>query len=95
MIYAAKGDLKKAEEEYKTELGINPNYDDALYNYGLLLYKENRTEEAENMWIETLKVNPDYVSAIENLFVVYYQNKNVEEANYYYGELQKRGINLQ
>jgi TolA-binding protein len=95
LIYAAKGDLKKAEEEYKTELGINPNYDDALYNYGLLLYKENRTEEAENMWIETLKVNPDYVSAIENLFVVYYQNKNVEKANYYYSELQKRGINLQ
>jgi pentatricopeptide repeat protein len=59
------------------------------------LYKENRTEEAENMWIETLKVNPDYVSAIENLFVVYYQNKNVEKANYYYSELQKRGINLQ
>ncbi len=32
---------------------------------------------------------------MKNLFVLYYQNKDIEKANYYYSELQKRGINLQ
>ena len=95
LIYAAKGEVKKAEDEYKKELKINPNYDNALFNYGLLLYQEERTQEAEGMWLATLKVNPDYTDVMKNLFVMYYQNKDIEKANYYYSELQKRGINLQ
>lgn len=95
LIYAAREETKKAEEEYKKELEINPNYDNTLFNYGLLLYQEKRTAEAENMWLATLNVNPDYVDAIKNLFVLYYQNKDIEKANYYYSDLQKRGINLQ
>jgi hypothetical protein len=47
------------------------------------------------MWLEVLKVNPDYVDAIRNLFILYYQNNDKTKANLYYGELQKRGINLQ
>ncbi|KKR69198.1 MAG: hypothetical protein UU12_C0046G0002 [Candidatus Woesebacteria bacterium GW2011_GWA2_40_7b] len=95
LIYAARGEVKKAEDEYKKELGNNPNYDNALFNYGLLLYQEERTQEAEGMWLATLKVNPDYTDVMKNLFVMYYQNKDIEKANYYYSELQKRGINLQ
>jgi tetratricopeptide (TPR) repeat protein len=95
LIYAAKGDAKKAEEEYKKELEINPGYDNALFNYGLLLYKDGRSVEAEKMWLAALNVNPDFTDAMKSLFILYYQNKNLDQANYFYGELQKRGINLQ
>jgi hypothetical protein len=95
LIYMERGNAKAAEDEYKKELEINPNYDNALFNYGLLLYREKRMAEAENMWLSTLKVNPDYVDAMKNLFIMYYQNKDIQKANYYYSELQERGINLQ
>jgi tetratricopeptide (TPR) repeat protein len=95
LIYVARGDIKTAEDEYRKELEINPRYDNALFNYGLLFYNEGKKEEAEKMWLEVLKVNPDYVDAIRNLFILYYQNNDKTKANLYYGELQKRGINLQ
>src|SRR4030042_2785059 len=95
LIYAERGDLVKAEDEYRKEIEINPRYDNAFFNYGILLYREGKISEAEQMWLETLEVNPDYIDAMKNLFILFYPNKDLNRARYYYGELQKRGVHLQ
>ncbi len=94
LIYMERKDYAKAEEEYKKELEINPQYDNAYFNYGLLLYTTGRADDAEKFWLKTLEINPDYIDAMKNLLILYSAKKDTEHAQYYYNQLQARGIQL-
>ena len=88
----AEEQYDKAQEEYKKELEINPYYDNAFYNWGLLYMQRGMKDEASDMWLKTLQVNPDHKGAYANL-AVYYKNIGDEaKANYYYQEAVKRGV---
>ncbi|HEX6977505.1 MAG TPA: tetratricopeptide repeat protein [Patescibacteria group bacterium] len=94
LIYMERKDYVKAEDEYKKELEINPLYDNAFFNYGILLYATGRADDAEKFWLKTLQINPDYIDAMKNLLILYSAKKDTEHAQYYYNQLQARGIQL-
>ena len=60
LIYANKNQTAEAEEEYKKELEINPNYDNAYYNLGLLYWGQKREKEAIDKWKKILEINPNF-----------------------------------
>ena len=41
-------------------MDVNPNYDNAYFNLGLLYWQEKKYPEAETAWKKTLEINPDY-----------------------------------
>ena len=79
---------------YKKELEINPYYDNAHFNLGLLYFRQERYNEAENSWKKTLEINPDFVDAINALAVFYYNQKDYEKTRFYAKELYRRGISI-
>ena len=94
LIYMNANRLKESENEFLTEIKINPTYDNAYCNLGILYYKEGRFKEAEAQWKRTLEINPDFTDAYKFLAFYYYGRKEYDLANYYIGELQKRGIQI-
>jgi len=82
-IYMARKDYLKAQEEFKKELEINPNYDYALFNWGALCYETGNKKDAETLWLKTLQVNPDFFEAMRKLFLYYHDiGDSVNEAFY-------------
>lgn len=62
-----QGKFVQAEREYKQELAVNPAYDNAHFNLGLLYYRMGRTQEATQLWRQTLQINPEYTDAKQAL----------------------------
>ena len=60
----------KIDDEYKKEIEINPYYDNAYYNLGLLYWQEKRYDEAISNWKKTLEINPNYPVAPEILQIL-------------------------
>ncbi|MDD2684419.1 MAG: tetratricopeptide repeat protein, partial [Candidatus Cloacimonetes bacterium] len=58
VIYMDNNDLSKAEQEFKKELEINPDYDKALVNLGEIYYRQERFIEAKYFWQEAFRINP-------------------------------------
>jgi Tfp pilus assembly protein PilF len=46
---------------------LNPGYSRAHFNYGVLLAKQGRFEEAQQEFVETLRLEPGYKNAQESL----------------------------
>lgn len=67
LVYVNQNKLAEAENEYKKEIEINPNYDNAYYNLGLLHWQQKRYNEAVSNWKKTLEINPSYNVAPEIL----------------------------
>ncbi|PKP54338.1 MAG: hypothetical protein CVT90_01790, partial [Candidatus Altiarchaeales archaeon HGW-Altiarchaeales-3] len=51
------GEYFEAEKEYKKAIGINPGFEDAHYNLGILLDYLKRYDEAEGEYRNVLKIN--------------------------------------
>ena len=63
LIYDQRDELTKAEAEYKKELVLNPNWDKVHFNYGLLLLRMGKGQEAEAMFLRTVEINPEHNQA--------------------------------
>ena len=70
LIYFQKGDDKKAGLHFSKAIktGNNPIY---LSNYGLLLHKQLKFEQALGVYQQAVKIQPDYAEAWFNLGVTY------------------------
>jgi tetratricopeptide (TPR) repeat protein len=55
--WSALGDDKRAEAGYREALRLQPNYNDAHYQLGRLLYRTGREDEALQHYLETLQGN--------------------------------------
>jgi tetratricopeptide (TPR) repeat protein len=60
------GNPTKAKEHYRAALMINPAYDLAWYNLGLLSLQLGDTEQVDNALLRLKKFNPSLASLLEN-----------------------------
>jgi len=81
ILYGRAGDFQKAEEHYQAALKLNPDkYPDAFYNYGVLLLKEGKPNEAQAAFVEALKINPLYADAHNDLGYLLEREGRLEQA---------------
>jgi tetratricopeptide (TPR) repeat protein len=60
------GKIVQAEEAYRSAIRIDPKYEEAYYNLGVLL-KKDRPSEAQRLFRTALKLDPAYASAYREL----------------------------
>jgi tetratricopeptide (TPR) repeat protein len=77
---AEKGDLDAAIREYRTALGINPNYADAHYNLGNAFIKKRNPDAAIQEYQETLLINPNHSGAHYSLGAALANKGNLDAA---------------
>lgn len=90
IAYQHTGENEKAETQYKNALTIFPGHPVACNQYGLLLRKEGKFDEARNIFEQALAGYPGYYPVHRNLGILYdlYLNdpeKALEHYEIYYG----------
>lgn len=70
-VYKHKGDIKKAMDEYRASLRIDPTNSETLNDYGVLLYTNDKREEAKEIFTQILRMDPMDKFAEENLVICY------------------------
>ena len=71
---------KEAEREFKRAIDLNPNYFNAHYEYGLLLARLKRLDEAEVEFKTSLRIDPLQPMAYNHLGIMYRLKGDVEKA---------------
>jgi tetratricopeptide (TPR) repeat protein len=80
------GKTKDAEEAQRTAIQIDPNYEEAHYNLGVVLKLTDRHSEAETHFRKALELDPDFAPAHRELGFVLMERKAGQEAE---GHLRK------
>jgi serine/threonine protein kinase/Tfp pilus assembly protein PilF len=75
---------KEAEREFKRAIDLNPNYFSTHYEYGILLARVKRLDEAEVELKTSLRIDPLQPMAYTFLGLVYALKGNVERAEEQY-----------
>ncbi|HPP67305.1 MAG TPA: tetratricopeptide repeat protein, partial [bacterium] len=83
-LYVITGKLDKAIESYKILINSFPSNFLLYYNYGLLLERMGKSDEAETALIESIKIQPFFAAAHIQLGALYNDQNNVESAIKYY-----------
>ncbi|HVO75250.1 MAG TPA: methyltransferase domain-containing protein, partial [Ignavibacteriaceae bacterium] len=60
-IFTRQNEKEKSIEIYTQVLDEFPQYEEALSKYGLFLYKENKLEEALDVFNKLMEINPEYI----------------------------------
>ena len=71
MAYQQVGNLEQAEIQFKTALELVPDHPVACNQYGMLLRKTGRFDEARNIYELALARFPDYYPLHRNLGILY------------------------
>jgi tetratricopeptide (TPR) repeat protein len=74
------GDLAGYLTYCREALRLDPYLPQAHYNLGLALYRQGRTDEAEQRWIQATSIDPDYAEAHYNLGALYYSRGELDAA---------------
>ncbi|SHE35837.1 tetratricopeptide repeat protein [Clostridium fallax] len=64
LSYYYKGDLEKSQELYEKLMPLKPTYPEAYYNYGIVLKKLGKIEEAKEKFKEALECKFTYITFI-------------------------------
>src|SRR5207244_10262865 len=78
--YAAMSDAVAAEKMFRSALDKDAHDAEAANQMGLLLARQNRTEEARKYFQQAITAQRDHASAINNLGVLYMQMDQVDDA---------------
>jgi len=79
-----QGDYVAAEELYRRAAGINPDFGEALRNWGLVLSRLDRVDDACAALEEYVKTHPDDIETAGFLGDLYYKLDDVSTALKYY-----------
>ncbi len=79
-VYLLEGNLKKSEEFYLKSFDIRRDLPGAFLNYGSLLYKEKRFNEALKAYHEVVKLNPEDNGVCYNIALILRELDDYEEA---------------
>lgn len=82
-MYGRHGDLKKAEEEFKKAIEINPNYGDAYHNLANTYLQMKKYDLAIENYQKALKTNPNLWQSYQNIAAIYYEQKDFALASSY------------
>ena len=69
-----------AEPSYRTALRYDPDYPEALYNYGSWLASAGRLDEAERRLRQAVRIRPEFTDALNNLGNVVATRGELDEA---------------
>jgi type IV pilus assembly protein PilF len=86
LLYERFGDMKRADDEYRSALHYGPNDPDVANNYAVFLCKSSRTEEGVKYFLEAAK-NPLYrtpEAAYTNIGVCLRAAHREDEAKQYF-----------
>lgn len=67
LIYSELGFSAKALDQLTLALEIDSNYDEALYNKGIIQFQNNELKKASQAFQKVVNIRPDYFEAINNL----------------------------
>ena len=79
-LYYQDGDLKKAEDAFKTIIKQEPEFGQTYYSFGLLLAELNRYEEAVIQLQKAIKYMPENIRPYYNISLVYDKVKDLKNA---------------
>jgi len=82
-MYGRRGNLKKAEEEFKIAIRLNPNYGDAYHNLGNAYMQMGKTDLALKSYQKAASINPNLWQSYQNISIIYFNQKNFQEAEKY------------
>jgi tetratricopeptide (TPR) repeat protein len=71
VFYDQKNDFSKAEYHFEKAVGYAPSYPEALNNLGSIRAREQRWEEAKDLFKKALSVNPNHQGANYHLKLLY------------------------
>ncbi|MDP3283854.1 MAG: tetratricopeptide repeat protein, partial [Desulfobacterales bacterium] len=79
-----QGRLNEAKHHFSEALVINPRYEEALNNIGIIFYSEGKYHEAIDYYLKALKVNPEFTDAHNNLGVAMISIGKTDDAIYHF-----------
>jgi tetratricopeptide (TPR) repeat protein len=79
-LYGRTGDTTAARQHFDAASKLSPNRPDAWYNYGVLLFSQQKYDEAEQAFRRALAINPNYAEAHNNLGATYELQRRMDEA---------------
>lgn len=79
-LLLTRGDLQKAEFEFKTAIELSPDYAEAYNNLGLTYKRMGRLDEALANFSKATQYNPDYASAYNHMGAVYIAQQKYDDA---------------
>ncbi len=95
IAYQSIGDWEKAEASFKRSIKINPDYGQAYFNYGSLLYDRNRFEEAESHLIQAVRLSPGDCEVMGKYAdILKAQKKWIEASKSYHSMIQLPQVSL-
>ncbi len=79
-LYARKGMVDKAIEEFKTATRLQPNYGDAFHNLANIYLQTGQIDLAEANYQKALSFNPNIWQSRQNLGSIYFDKGNYNQA---------------
>ena len=87
VIYAvAMHETEEAISHYKMAIKLSPDFAEAYYNLGIVLFNAKMTEEAIDRFKEAIRIQPDFALAHNNLGNALFQKGAIKEAISHYRE---------
>jgi tetratricopeptide (TPR) repeat protein len=83
------GDYTEAEADLKEGLQLQPASINLLLNYGNLLRRTKRLEDASKIYLKALELDPGNPSALESLGYLARETSDIEAAGKYFEELSR------
>ncbi|WP_371194182.1 transglutaminase domain-containing protein [Glaciecola sp. SC05] len=88
-----KGQLNHAYAYLRASLRIDPQYEGAMLNLGLVYRQVGEMAFAEQAYLAAITVNENYLTAWENLAALYEKTQRVEQAQQIHASIQKQRVN--
>jgi tetratricopeptide (TPR) repeat protein len=84
LAFMERGEIARAQVEWKRTIEINPNYFNVLGLLGQSYLMQNSLREAEYYYTAAINADPHNVEAIYNLALIKEKLGNLDEALFYY-----------
>ena len=89
LVYSQIDLYKKAEDEFKQAIYLNPKYDKAYYDLGYLYFMQEKFDDTIKQWNKILEIEPNFPNkhiVLNNLGIVYTKKKMPNKALEYFLE---------
>ena len=93
MAAAEANDLKQAEKHFAAAASLAPSDPSTRNNYGAILMRLGRTEEARREFEASLRLNPDQLNALTNLAQIHFDRGKPDDLQTARGLLERAAKN--
>lgn len=93
MAAAEANDLKQAEKHFAAAASLAPSDPSTRNNYGAILMRLGRTEEARREFEASLRLNPDQLNALTNLAQIHFDRGQPDDLQTARGLLERAAKN--